>query len=402
MAPLIPFNKPFFAGKELHYIAQAVTLGNISGDGDFARRCVEVMQQRFQVHKILLTPSCTAALELSAMLLELQPGDEVIMPSYTFVSTANAFARMGAKPVFVDIRPDTLNMDERLVEEAITEKTKAIVPVHYAGVGCEMDLILTIADKYGLRVIEDAAQGVNAQYQNQYLGSLGDLGCYSFHETKNFICGEGGAICLNSEEFVDRAHVLRDKGTNRQAFFQGLVDKYTWCDIGSSFVLSELNCAFLYAQLEMFDEINQKRQQIYELYRQSLQPLEEAQLLRMPRIPEDCVSNHHMFYILLPSKTVRDGLLAHLKQQQISAVFHYIPLHSSPVGQTWGFQQGDLPVTEHCAECLLRLPFYYELTPEEQLRVISEIEIFLTSLVCQSLLPESLQVKNDSGPLDTP
>ncbi|EDL57888.1 dTDP-4-amino-4,6-dideoxygalactose transaminase [Gimesia maris] len=377
MNSLIPFNRPFIAGKELHYIAQAVTLGNISGDGEFARRCTSIMEERFGIKKILLTPSCTAALELSAMLLDIQPGDEVIMPSYTFVSTANAFVRVGAVPVFVDIRPDTLNLDARLVELAITEKTKAIVPVHYAGVSCEMDLILTLAEKYDLKVIEDAAQGVNAQYNQKYLGSLGQLGCFSFHETKNFICGEGGALCLNSEELIDRAHIIRDKGTNRQAFFQGQVDKYTWCDIGSSFVLSELNCAFLYAQLEMFDEINQRRKEIFDYYQHSLLPLEKNQQLRLPCVPEDCLSNHHMFYILLPNKTLRDGLLNHLKQLQIHAVFHFVPLHSSPMGKTWGYQHGDLPVTEQAADCLLRLPFFYEITTEEQQRVVDEIHKFL-------------------------
>lgn len=377
MNSLIPFNRPFIAGKELHYIAQAVTLGNISGDGEFARRCTSIMEERFGIKKILLTPSCTAALELSAMLLDIQPGDEVIMPSYTFVSTANAFVRVGAVPVFVDIRPDTLNLDARLVELAITEKTKAIVPVHYAGVSCEMDLILTLAEKYDLKVIEDAAQGVNAQYNQKYLGSLGQLGCFSFHETKNFICGEGGALCLNSEELIDRAHIIRDKGTNRQAFFQGQVDKYTWCDIGSSFVLSELNCAFLYAQLEMFDEINQRRKEIFDYYQHSLLPLENNQQLRLPCVPEDCLSNHHMFYILLPNKTLRDGLLNHLKQLQIHAVFHFVPLHSSPMGKTWGYQHGDLPVTEQAADCLLRLPFFYEITTEEQQRVVDEIQKYL-------------------------
>ncbi|MCH9656600.1 MAG: dTDP-4-amino-4,6-dideoxygalactose transaminase [Planctomycetes bacterium] len=383
MNSLIPFNKPYIAGKELHYIAQAVTLGNISGDGEFARRSASIMEERFKIHKVLLTPSCTAALELSAMLVDIQPGDEVIMPSYTFVSTANAFARMGAKPVFVDIRPDTLNLDDRLIEQAITEKTKAIVPVHYAGVACEMELISTIAEKYNLKVIEDAAQGVNSLYHDQYLGSIGELGCYSFHETKNFICGEGGAICLNSEELVDRAHILRDKGTNRQAFFQGLVDKYTWCDIGSSFVLSEINCAFLYAQLEMFDQITQRRQQIFDTYYQSLLPLEQNQQLRLPCIPEDCTSNHHMFYILLPNKTVRDGLMNHLKQKQITAVFHFVPLHTSPMGEKWGYKLGDLPISEQAGDCLLRLPFYYEITADEQKRVISEIQDYLSHSVSQ-------------------
>ena len=298
--------------------------------------------------------------------------------------------RVGAKPVFVDIRPDTLNLDERLVEQAITEKTKAIVPVHYAGVGCEMDLISTIAEKYNLKIIEDAAQGVNALYRDQYLGSIGQLGCFSFHETKNFICGEGGAICLNSEELVDRAQIIRDKGTNRQAFFQGLVDKYTWCDIGSSFVLSEINCAFLYAQLEMFDEITLKRKQIFDTYYQSLLALEQNRHLRLPCVPEDCLSNHHMFYIMLPNKTVRDGLMNHLRQKQITAVFHFVPLHTSPMGEKWGYKPGDFPISEQAGDCLLRLPFYYEITPEEQNRVVSEIQEYLSAFARQTDLVQPL------------
>lgn len=265
----IPFNKPFVAGKELYYIAQAVTLGNLSGDGSFTRRCSELLQLRFSIPKVLLTPSCTAALEIAAQLCNVGPGDEVIMPSYTFVSTASAFVRLGAKPVFVDIRPDTLNIDETLIEDAITPKTRVICVVHYAGVSCEMDRIMAIAKAYGIRVVEDAAQGVNSWYNGRAAGSIGDLGCYSFHETKNVICGEGGALCINDPELVERAEILRDKGTNRQKFFRGEIDKYTWVDLGSSWVPSEICSAFLYAQLEEIDRISERRKQIYQHYQRT-------------------------------------------------------------------------------------------------------------------------------------
>lgn len=369
----IPFNKPFVAGKELYYIAQAVTYGNISGDGHFTKACSQFLEEQFGIHKVLLTPSCTAALEMAAMLCDIGPGDEVILPSYTFVSTANAFVRLGAKPVFVDIRPDTLNIDDARIEDAITEKTRAIVPVHYAGVGCEMDRISTIADKYGLKLIEDAAQGVNASYNGRPLGSIGELGTYSFHETKNYICGEGGALCINSPELVERAEILRDKGTNRKQFFRGQVDKYTWVDVGSSYVPSEICSAFLYAQLESLDTIAQRRRQIYQFYRQQLKPLEAEGLLQLPRVPDDCDSNHHMFYILLRDRRTRDALLDFLKERGIHAVFHYVPLHSSPMGAKFGYQAGDLPVTEELSGRLIRLPFFYEITDEEQTRVIAAV-----------------------------
>ena len=370
MSNRIPFNKPFIVGKELYYIAQAVTYGNISGDGYFTKASAKLMEDRFGVPRILLTPSCTAALEMAAILLDLQPGDEVIMPSYTFVSTATAFVRLGAKPVFVDIRPDTLNIDDALIEEAITPRTKAIVPVHYAGVGCEMDRIMTIADKYGLIVVEDAAQGVNAFYDGRALGSIGHLGCYSFHETKNYICGEGGALCINDDRFRERAEIIRDKGTNRQKFFRGEVDKYTWVDVGSSYVPSEICSAFLYAQLEMLDEIAVRRREIYWQYWRQLKALEDEQLIRLPQIPEECRSNFHMFYVLLATAAQRDALLAHLKPQGIHAVFHYVPLHTSPMGRKLGYRDGDLPVTEELAARLVRLPMYYEISPEEQSQVV--------------------------------
>lgn len=379
MQPRIPFNKPFIAGKELFYIAQAVTYGNIAGDGHFTKQCSELMEERFGVQKVLMTPSCTAGLEMAAMLCDLGPGDEVILPSYTFVSTANAVVRLGAKPVFVDIRPDTLNIDDSLIEAAITERTKAILPVHYAGVGCEMDRIMAIAAKYKLRVIEDAAQGVHAYYNGRALGSIGHLAAYSFHETKNYICGEGGTLCINDSELVERAEIIRDKGTNRKQFFRGQVDKYTWVDVGSSYVPSEICSAFLYAQLEMLDAIAERRRAIYQFYRQHLKPLEAEGLLRLPHIPDDCDSNYHMFYIILPTPELRNSLLDHLKQAGIHAVFHYIPLHSSPMGQTFGYREGDLPVTEDLSARLLRLPFYYEIKQDEQLHVISEIASFVSS-----------------------
>jgi dTDP-4-amino-4,6-dideoxygalactose transaminase len=373
----IPFNKPFIAGKELYYIAQAVTLGNISGDGQFTQSCARLLEQQFGVAKVLLTPSCTAALEMAAMLCDVEAGDEVILPSYTFVSTANAFVRLGARPVFADIRPDTLNLDDRLIEEAITERTKVIVPVHYAGIACEMDHILSIAAKHGLAVVEDAAQGVNAFYNGRGLGSLGQLGTYSFHETKNYICGEGGALCINAPEMIERAEIIRDKGTNRKQFFRGQVDKYTWVDVGSSYVPSEVCSAFLYAQLEMLASITQRRREIYEFYREQMEPLEEEGLLGLPQIPDECAANYHMFYIVLPTTRLRDELLHYLGQHGICAVFHYIPLHSSPMGQRFGYRAGDLPITEQLSSRLLRLPFYYQLTTEQQLRIASCVTEFL-------------------------
>ena len=361
---MIPFNKPFVAGKELYYIAQAVTMGNLGGDGHFTKKCAELMQARFGIKKILMTPSCTASLEMAAQLCDVGPGDEVIMPSYTFVSTASAFVRMGAKPVFVDIRPDTLNIDETLIEEAITERTKAICVVHYAGVSCEMDRIMAIARGHNLKVVEDAAQGVNSWYNGRALGSIGDLGCYSFHETKNYICGEGGALCINNPDLIERAEIIRDKGTNRQRFFRGEVDKYTWVDVGSSYVLSEICSAFLYAQLEEMDRISARRQEIYKAYRRAFKPLEAEGLVQLPVIPEDCESNYHLFYVILPTAEQRDQVLEKMRLDGIRAVFHYVPLHSSPKGREL---VGDvrLPLTEDLSERLLRMPLYFEITDDE-------------------------------------
>ncbi len=373
MKNVIPFNKPFVAGKELYYIAQAVTLGNLAGDGYFTQQCSQLLEREFRIDKVFMTPSCTAALEMAAILCELGPEDEVILPSYTFVSTANAIVRVGAKPVFVDIRADTLNIDERKIEKAINSKTKAILPVHYAGVGCEMDKIMDVARKHSLFVIEDAAQGVGAFYNNRALGSIGHLGTYSFHETKNYICGEGGAICINDPRMVKRAEIIRDKGTNRREFFRGEIDKYTWVDIGSSHVPSEIVCAFLYAQLEMMNNIAERRKSIYKHYRTLLKPLEVEGFLSLPHIPEDCESNYHMFYILLPNQEVRNALLAYLKQHHIMAVFHFVPLHSSPMGKNFGAMAGELPVTEEVSGRLLRLPFFFEMTQDEQITVVKNL-----------------------------
>lgn len=379
MSVPISFNKPFIAGKELEYIAQSVASGNIAADGQFTKACAELLCRRFGISKTLLVPSCTAALEMAAILCRLKPGDEVILPSYTFVSTANAFVREGAKPVFVEIRPDTLNIDETRIEDAITPHTKAIFPVHYAGLACDMDAIMEIAGRHHLIVVEDAAQGVHAYYKDRPLGTIGHFGTYSFHETKNYICGEGGALCIRDEQFIERAEIIRDKGTNRQQFFRGEVDKYTWVDVGSSFVISELSCAFLYGQLELLDEIADRRRTIYQRYAEMLQPLEDREWIRMPRIPADCKTNYHMFYLLLPTAEVRDRLLEYLKQRGINAVFHYVPLHASPMGRTFGYQHGDLPVTEDLAARLLRLPLFHEIAPDQQQRVVEAIKEFFNA-----------------------
>ncbi len=363
----IPFNKPYIIGKELFYIAQAVQNGHLAGDGYFSKLCHTFLQDYLHANKILLTHSCSSALEMAAILCDFSPGDEVILPSYTFVSTANAFIlRSGCVPKFVDIRQDTLNLDENLIERAITPRTKAIVPVHYAGVSCEMGKIMQIAKKYELRVIEDAAQGINAKYKNQYLGTIGDLGCYSFHETKNLISGEGGALAVNDANLYSRAEIIREKGTNRSQFFRGMTDKYTWVDVGSSFLPSELTAAFLYAQLEEIEKITKKRMAIWNLYRERLFPLEQKGILRTPFIPEYSTHNAHMFYLILDSLETRTKLISYLKEKEIMAVFHYVPLHSSPAGQRFsGNPNAELPVTDMISSCLVRLPFYYSQTEDE-------------------------------------
>ena len=372
----IPFNRPFLVGKELYYIAQSVLSGHTAGDGLFTEKCQTLMEKEFGAKKILLTHSCTAALEMAAILCQVGPGDEIILPSFTFVSTANAFHLRGAKLVFVDIRPDTLNMDETKIEEVITERTKVIVPVHYAGVACEMDTIMDIAHQNDLYVIEDAAQGVNAKYKDNFLGTIGDIGTYSFHETKNFICGEGGAIVVNNEKFVERAEIIREKGTDRSKFFRGEVDKYTWVDIGSSYLPSDILAAFLYAQLENMEQINNRRAELFDYYYKALIPLVNDGMLRLPYVSSECKTNSHLFYIILKDENTRNALLDYLQLKGILAVFHYIPLHLSPVGRSMGYTNGQLPVTESMSNCLLRLPFYYDLKQEEQAEIVNAIKDF--------------------------
>lgn len=369
----IPFNKPYMTGKELWYIAQAHTLGHLAGDGHFTQRCHNWLEARTGAHKALLTHSCTAALEMAAILADIQPGDEVIIPSYTFVSTANAFVLRGAVPVFIDIRPDTLNLDETKIEAAITENTKAIVPVHYAGVGCDMDAIMAIARRHNLLVIEDAAQGIMATYKGRPLGSIGHLGALSFHETKNIIAGEGGALLVNDPELAHRAEIIREKGTNRSQFFRGQVDKYTWVDVGSSYLPSELIAAFLWAQMEEAEEITRRRLALWGVYHQWLEEMEKAGKLRRPVIPKECTHNAHMYYILLPDLDRRTQLINSLKHQNIQSVFHYIPLHNAPAGLRHGrTHEGYLPITERTSDCLLRLPLWLGLE-EYQVSVIQRI-----------------------------
>ncbi len=373
MAHRIPFNKPYVSGKELEYVSRAIAAGEIAADGRFTKGCARFLEERFGIAKVLMMPSCTAGLEMAALLCDLAPGDEVIMPSYTFVSTANAFVRAGARPVFVDIRPDTLNMDESLVEAAFSERTKAIVPVHYAGVACEMDPLLGLAKKRGVLVVEDAAQGVHAYYRDRALGSIGDLGAYSFHDTKNYVSGEGGTLNINNRALLERAEIIRDKGTNRQKFFRGEIDKYTWVDVGSSFLPAELACAFLQAQLEQLDPILERRRAIHERYADRLAPLEKSGVLRGPRVPAHCRQNYHMFYILLHSEQAREGLASHLRQKGIQAVSHYVPLHLSPMGRKWGYEDGSLPITEDLSARLLRLPMWFGLSNQEQDEVCDAI-----------------------------
>ena len=355
---MIPFNKPYLTGKELEYIAQAHARGQLAGDGEFTKRCSAWFEERTGCTKALLTHSCTAALEMAAILADIQPGDEIIMPSYTFVSTANAFVLRGGVPVFVDIRPDTLNIDERLIEAAITPRTKAIVPVHYAGVACEMDTIMDIAQRHGLLVIEDAAQGVMATYKGHALGSIGDLGCYSFHETKNIISGEGGALLINNPAFVERAEMVREKGTNRSKFFRGQVDKYTWVDIGSSYLPGEIIAAFLWAQMEEAESITAKRLAIWEQYQYAFAASEASGRLRRPIIPEGCGYNAHMYYLLLRDLEDRTSFISAMKESGVNCVFHYVPLHSSPFGLQAGRVVGELSVTDDLANRLVRLPMW--------------------------------------------
>jgi dTDP-4-amino-4,6-dideoxygalactose transaminase len=376
----IPFNKPFTIGAELENIAAAVKEGHLAGDGRFTRQCHEWLERNLGARRALLTHSCTAALEMAAILCDVQPGDEVIMPSFTFVSTANAFALRGAVPVFVDIRRDTLNLDETLVARAVTSRTRAIVPVHYAGIACEMEALMALARERGLLVVEDAAQGVLSEYQGRKLGTIGHLGCLSFHETKNVISGEGGALLVNDERFIARAEVIREKGTNRAQFFRGEVDKYTWVDIGSSFLPSELVGAFLWAQLEHAGAINQKRLELCAAYRRGLEALARRGHLGLPQLPPAGVSgNGHLFYILLDNVRTRGALIDFLKSRGIHSVFHYVPLHSAPAGRRLGRVAGPLAVTDDIAERLLRLPLHYGLTEEQVERIVAEISAFFSA-----------------------
>lgn len=369
---MIPFNKPPVIGSEFVYLQKAINRGKLSGDGHYSKQCERWFEQQFRTSKALLTPSCTASLEMAAILLNVQAGDEVIMPSYTFVSTANAFVLRGAKIIFVDIRPDTMNIDETKIEAAITPRTKVIVPVHYAGVACEMDTIMAIANKYGLYVVEDAAQAVMARYKDQPLGTIGHLGCYSFHETKNYSSGgEGGAILINAVDLVERAEIIREKGTNRSQFFRGQVDKYTWRDIGSSFLMSDLQAAYLAAQLEVAERINQHRLSIWQQYFESFAPFVASQRIQLPQIPTECQHNAHMFYLKFKDLTERSAFIEWMQQKDILAVFHYIPLHSSPAGKQFGTFYGVDQYTTSESERLVRLPLFYNMSDAE-LRVVIE------------------------------
>ena len=360
----IPFNKPFMTGRELSHIAQAHANGHLSGDGAFTKKCHAWMESNTGCQRALLTHSCTAALEMAALLAGLGPGDEVIMPSYTFVSTANAFVLRGAIPVFVDVRPDTMNIDETKIEAAITPRTRAIVPVHYAGVACEMDTIMDIAQRHNLIVIEDAAQGIMSTYKGRALGSIGHLGAFSFHETKNIISGEGGALLVNTPEFAQRAEIIREKGTNRSQFFRGQVDKYTWVDVGSSYLPGEVIAAFLWAQMEEAQGITARRLALWDRYHAALAPLEAAGKLRRPVVPEQCVHNAHMYYVLLDSLEERTRVMASMKERGVHTVFHYVPLHSAPAGRTHGRAHGSMEHTDGLSERLLRLPLWVGLDDE--------------------------------------
>ncbi len=373
---MIDFNIPPYIGKELNYIQEAVESGKICGDGAFTKKCSDWMEKRYGAKKVLLTTSCTHALEMAAHLAKIQPGDEVILPSYTFVSTADAFVLRGAKLVFVDIRPETMNLDERLVEEAITEKTKAILPVHYAGVACEMDTIMEIAKKRHLFVVEDAAQGIESSYKGKALGTIGDFGCYSFHETKNYSMGEGGALLIQDQEYIEKAEVLREKGTNRSRFFRGEIDKYTWVDFGSSYLPSELNAAYLWAQLESAEQIFNDRMATWNFYHESLKDLEEKEKIVRPYIPPYASHNAHMYYIKTKDMEERTRLIRFLKEKGIHCVFHYIPLHSSEAGKKFGTFYGEDRYTTKESERLLRLPMYYGMKERDRQYVVEEIHNF--------------------------
>jgi dTDP-4-amino-4,6-dideoxygalactose transaminase len=372
----IPYNRPCFEGKELVYIAKAIDSCHISGDGLFTERCQSLLQDLLAVPRVLLTTSCTHALEMAALLLDLQPGDEVIVPSFTFVSTANAFALHGGRPAFVDVRPDTLNLDENLLEALVTPRTRAIVPVHYAGIACEMDTILSIAERHGISVIEDNAHGFLGRYKGRYLGTLGSMAAQSFHETKNVMCGEGGALLLNDPAYILRAEIVRQKGTDRSRFLRGEVDKYTWVDVGSSYAPADILAAFLYAQLEARDHIQEHRRVIWTAYYNGLEKWARERGVILPTVPRTCQPTYHLFYLLMPSLEERQALIAHLRKQGILSVFHFQPLHISKMGQRFGGKPGDCPVAESVSDRLVRLPFYNQLTEEEQESVIQAVHDF--------------------------
>lgn len=372
----IPFNKPTLIGNELEYIADAVRSGKISGDASYTHKCHTFFEQTLGVPKALLTTSCTHALEMAAILLDLKPGDEVIIPSFTFVSTANAVVLRGATPVFIDIRPDTLNLDERLLEAHITPRTRAIFVVHYAGVACEMDTILQVAARHNIAVVEDNAHGLFGTYKGKFLGTFGVMATQSFHETKNFTCGEGGALLINDPALVERAEIIREKGTNRSRFFRGMVDKYTWVDVGSSYLPSDVLAAYLYAQLEVRDEIQSRRERIWNTYWEQLGDWAAKHDVRLPIVPKECQHPFHMFYLLMPSLEIRQAFIEHMKSCGILSVFHYLPLHLSDMGRSFGGKVGDCPVTEDISDRLVRLPFYNDLSPEQQMRVIQAIYSF--------------------------
>lgn len=374
---MIGFNVPIYMKESIDCIREAAESRKICGDGAFTKKCSEWMEKKFNANKVLLTTSCTSALEMAAILLDLKPGDEVIMPSYTFVSTADAFVMVGAKVVFADVNPDTMNIDEEKIKEAITDKTKAIVVVHYAGISPNMDKIMQIAKEHNLKVVEDAAQGFMAKYKDKYLGTIGDIGCYSFHETKNYSMGEGGAVVINDPKLIERAEIIREKGTNRCQFIRGEVDKYTWHEIGSSYLPSDILAALLYGQLTRANEIMEKRMNIWNYYNEEFKELEEQGKLIRPYIPEYAKHNAHMYYIILPTEQKRNELIAKLKENGVSAVFHYIPLHTSPMGEKLGCKKGDLPVTEEYAGRLLRLPLYADMTEADRNYVVSKVKELL-------------------------
>lgn len=370
---MIPFNKPPYVGNEMNYIQDAISKRKICGDGEYTKKCNAWLEENTKTAKVLLTTSCTHATEMAALLADIKPGDEVIMPSYTFVSTADAFVLRGAKAVFVDIRPDTMNIDETLIEDAVTSKTKAIVPVHYAGVACEMDTIMDIAKRHNLCVIEDAAQGVCSKYKGKPLGAIGDYGCYSFHETKNYSMGEGGALLISDADNIERAEIIREKGTNRSKFFRGQIDKYTWVDAGSSYLPSELNAAYLWAQLEKSDVIFEDRMKTWNTYYAAFKELAEQEKIELPFVPEECEHNAHMFYLKTKDLEERTQFITYLKEREIAAVFHYIPLHTAPAGVKYGQFHGEDKYTTKESERLVRLPLYYDMTEEERDKVIEAV-----------------------------